>query len=74
MESRVKQIMGDVLGIDPDLINESTRMDSVGTWDSLNHINLCASLEEEFDTSLSVSDIESMVTYPGILKVLRSKQ
>ena len=73
MQLRVKQIMEDILGIAPDLFDESIRMETVATWDSLRHINLCASLEEEFDVTLSVSDIEAMVSYPGILKVLRGK-
>jgi acyl carrier protein len=74
MESRVKQIMNDILGIDPDMIDDFTQMDRTAAWDSSNHINLCLSLEEEFNVTLSVSDIETMVSYSEILKVLRSKQ
>ena len=74
METRVKQIMQDMLGIDAATIGESTRMETVPAWDSVVHVNLCASLEEEFALTLSASDMESMVSYPAILKVLATRE
>jgi acyl carrier protein len=74
METRVKQIMQDMLEIDAATIGESTRMETVPTWDSVVHVNLCASLEEEFALTLSASEMESMVSYPAILKVLATRE
>jgi acyl carrier protein len=73
MEERIKQIMADVLDLDPDSIDESTEMDAIESWDSLNHIQLCLSLEQEFQISLLVSEIESMLSYPDIVQVLQGK-
>jgi acyl carrier protein len=73
MEERIKRVMADLLDLDTNLIDESTKMDRVHTWDSLNHIKLCCGLEQEFDISLSVSEIESMLSYPAIQQVIRRK-
>lgn len=73
MEERIKQVMADILNLNPTSIDESTAMDCVESWDSLNHIQLCLSLEQEFQISLGVSEIESMLSYPEILQVIQEK-
>jgi len=73
MEERVKQIMGDVLDLDPHSINGDTAMDSVESWDSLTHINLCLSLEQDFQVSFTVPEMEAMLSYEDIVRVLAEK-
>ena len=73
MEGRVKQIMADVLDLDPLTIDEGTAMDSTESWDSLTHINLCLSLEQDFQVSFSVSEMEAMLSYEDIVRVLGEK-
>ena len=73
MEERIKRVMGDILGLDPDDIDESTSMDAVESWDSANHISLCIGLEQEFQLHLDVADMESMVSYADILEVMSHK-
>ena len=73
MEERVKQIMGDVLDLDPHSISGDTAMDSVESWDSLTHINLCSSLEQDFQVSFTVPEMEAMLSYEDIIRVLVEK-
>ncbi len=73
MEERIRQIMADILDLDPDTIDESTAMDRVPGWDSLTHINLCLSLEQEFQVALEVAEIETMLSYADIVQVLEHK-
>lgn len=73
MEERVKQVMGDVLDLDPDSIDGDTTMDSVESWDSLTHINLCLSLEQDFQVSFTVPEMEAMLSYEDIVRVLAEK-
>jgi acyl carrier protein len=72
-ESRIKRVMADVLGIDQHSIDEGTSMDGVAAWDSLSHIQLCVGLEQEFDVSLDVAEIEHMVSYRKIVEILQPK-
>jgi acyl carrier protein len=73
MEQRVKEIMADVLALNPSAITDTTSMDSTASWDSLHHINLALAIEQEFNTALEITEIESMTSFAEIMRVLREK-
>jgi acyl carrier protein len=73
VEQKIKQIMADVLDLDAKSIDEATGKDQTASWDSLNHINLVLALEQEFQVSFDVNEIESMLSYKDILEVLDRK-
>jgi acyl carrier protein len=72
-DERVRHVMADVLDLDPDRIDASTAMESVESWDSLTHINMCLALEQEFQVSFDVAEMESMLSYGDVLQVLQAK-
>lgn len=74
MEEQIKQVMADVLDLDLKAIDESTSKDNTESWDSLNHINLVAALEQEFDVSFDVSEMESMLSFYDIVEVVKAKR
>lgn len=65
--------MADVLDLDPASIDLSTTKDDTSAWDSLNHINLIVALEQQFQTSFDVSEIESMLSFSDIVETLERK-
>ena len=71
MEDTVREILGDLLGIDKAAVNERTSSQSVPGWDSLKHIEIVTSLEEEFDIVISIEDIESMMSFPDVVEKLK---
>jgi acyl carrier protein len=73
VEEQVKQVMADILAVDADSIDRSTTKDGTASWDSLNHINLIVALEQEFNVSFEVSEIESMMSFTDILETLERK-
>ena len=73
LEERIKQIMADILDLDPHSIDGSSAMDTIESWDSLTHINLCLSLEQDFGISFTVSDMEMMLSYDDILREIIGK-
>jgi len=73
VERRIKQIMADVLDLNPMSVDDSTCQDRVTSWDSLNHIQLVLALEQEFEVSFEVGEIEAMLSYPDIRQVLERK-
>ena len=73
MEERIKQIMADVLDLNPLAIDGGTAMDTIESWDSLTHINLCLNLEQDFQVSFTVTEMEAMLSYEDILRVLGEK-
>lgn len=74
MEQIIKTIMADVFGLKAEDINSETSMKTTPRWDSLKHIELVASLEENFDMEpMSLDEMERIVTYDLVCKVIRAK-
>lgn len=64
--------MSSVFKIDAKSIDENTVNSNVEKWDSLGHMNLVAALEEEFDIVLDEEDIEIIVSFPNVCKVVEA--
>lgn len=73
MQDRIKQIMADILDLDPNSIDGSTTKDNTASWDSLNHINLTLALEQEFSVLFDVSELEAMLSFDDISDILERK-
>jgi acyl carrier protein len=73
MEQRIREILSNVLGLEETAIDDGTGMDNVESWDSLNHINVCLGIEQEFGISFEVSEMEGMRTYGDIVATVQSK-
>ncbi|MBF0381426.1 MAG: acyl carrier protein [Magnetococcales bacterium] len=73
MEDKIKKLMGDVLDVDAQSIDESTSMDTLASWGSLAHLNICFAVEQEFAIRLEIKEMESMVSYVNIVAVLQAR-
>lgn len=71
IKEKVKSIMQRVFEIEtvPDNISQSNN----GNWDSLRHLDLVVSIEEDFNFSLEPTEIEQMTSLENIISVVESK-
>jgi acyl carrier protein len=74
VEGIIKALMGDILDMDAQSIDESTSMESLDAWGSLAHLNICFAVEQEFGIRLEVSEMEEMVSYVNIVAVLKARK
>ena len=72
-EETLKYVMAIVLGVPVASITASTSMDTVGSWDSIKHLNLILALEEEFKLSIPDADAANITSYPLIKLVLNEQ-
>lgn len=72
-KDNIRGIMADILKVDVSSIDENSSMETLGSWDSANHISLVLAIEEEFDISLDISDIEKMVSFTNIVSTIDEK-
>jgi len=63
MNSRVKNCMALVFGIENDAIDNKASMDNIETWDSLRHINLIIALEQEFGISFPDEEVAFLTSF-----------
>jgi acyl carrier protein len=73
MREEIKEIMADVLGIDPGMIDDSASMGTIESWDSLAQINIVAALEQHYGVTFEVSEIETMLSFPVIVEMVESR-
>ena len=71
METRIKYVMSITFGVDIEQISDDASPESIDKWDSLKHMQLILSLEEEFDVEFSDKEVVEVVSYQKILGALR---
>ena len=69
-ETKLKEVMADVFGVDVSAINESASVDTVEKWDSLNHMKLVLALEGQFNVMLTGEQSVQILSYELIRAVL----
>ena len=73
MEPTLKAVMAAVLGISAESIGDDTSMDTVESWDSIQHMNLVLAIEEEFGVSIPDEDAANITSYP-LIRIVVSEQ
>lgn len=69
-EEQLKQVVAAVLNVDPDSIRPESRMGSIASWDSLQHVILMLALEEEFSVSIPLEDASQATSFAAIKNLL----
>ncbi len=65
--------MADVFGVEADAIADNAAMGVLEPWDSGNHISLVLALEEEFNVSFDVPEIEAMNSFEDVVREVEQK-
>lgn len=67
---KIKQVMSAVFEIPVESIADDASSDNIENWDSLRHLNLILSLEEEFGVSIPDEEVGNLVNYKLIKLVI----
>lgn len=70
---KIRSAFQSALNVDPVIINMDTEPENVPAWDSMGHVTLAASLEQEFGVSFDVDDLMEMENVRAICKVVHAK-
>jgi acyl carrier protein len=73
MNNKLKKIVSEILEVEIERINDETSPQNTESWDSLKHIYLVTSIEEEFDVRFSDEEITEMLNYKLIYMILEEK-
>ena len=73
VEEKIRETLADILDVEEDDITDDFGPDSADTWDSLNNLKMITALEETFEISLTMEEINSMVNFAKIKHVVSSK-
>lgn len=67
---KINEIIVTVFKIDPKEVEKNLGMDDVGNWDSITHMDLIVSIEEQMNIELSGDDIADMTTFDTIRQIV----
>jgi acyl carrier protein len=72
-EWRLKQILAEMFELDPSTIDGTTSVDNVERWDSLQHISMILSIEQEFGVRFTEEEMTELLNYERLRFALASK-
>lgn len=70
IEPRVRSVLAEVFGMQPDLIGADTSSETVEKWDSLAHVTLVLALEDEFAIHFDEEETLEILNFPLIVKTI----
>ena len=74
IELRIEAVMRSVFGMDElDEISSESSPQTISNWDSLRHIQLVVSLEEEFDLTFTDGEITDLISFKSISNTITKK-
>ena len=73
MKETLKELMAEIFEVKESDIDDSFGPESTNTWDSLNNLRLITAIESEFNISLTMDEIQTMVDFKSILSCVGNK-
>ncbi len=73
IQEKAFEIMSLVFKVPLEEIGEESSPDSIGSWDSMKHINLILAFEEEFNIEIDEEETLEMISSKSILNLLGQK-
>ena len=68
--SKYNECFTESLSISKDIVNKELKYNDVPEWDSIGHMTLISSLEENFDISFETDDIIDFSSYNKGIEIL----
>lgn len=74
IDSKVRRIFSNIFDVPAESLAAHSSPKTIPTWDSLHHMSLIVSLEEEFDIAFDESEIAHLLTFAAALEQVSKKQ
>lgn len=71
--ARVQQAFSSAFELDPASITINTLPADIRAWDSMGHVTLASSLEQEFHLTFDVDELMEMENVREIVRIVQSK-
>ena len=72
-ELSLKQILAEIFELDPSTIDNTTSIENVELWDSLQHFSMIVSVEQEFGVRFSEDEMGGLLSYERLRSALAAK-
>jgi acyl carrier protein len=65
---RIRVLIAQTVRVPEERVTSDSSMDTLPEWDSVAHVNLMMSLEQEFDLLLEVEEFETLTSVRAIME------
>jgi acyl carrier protein len=66
VDNRVREIVAEVLDLDPESMWDGMTREEVGAWDSMTHLRLVSALEEAFGIRFTMKEVGEMESFDAV--------
>lgn len=73
IKERLNEVFRDVFDDDSICINENTTSEDIEDWDSLEHINLIAAVEDEFKMRFKMKEVSGMKNVGEMMAIISER-
>lgn len=73
MKKAVCEIIGTIMGVPPESVNETSSPETLSNWTSLNHMNLILALEQEFGVRFTDAQVVELLSVQAIMNALEER-
>lgn len=73
VDARIREVMSEILEVEPGAIRDGFQRDDAPGWDSLNHLRLVSALEEAFRIKFTMKEVGEMDRYEAVRRMVSSR-
>lgn len=73
IELAIRRVLADVFEMPLEDIDKNSTQDNIAAWDSLKHLSLVVSLEEEFNIVFPIEEIGNLISFSLIEVVVKEQ-
>jgi acyl carrier protein len=73
VDARIREVMSEILEVEPGAIRDGFQRDDAPGWDSLNHLRLVSALEEAFRIKFTMKEVGEMDRYETVRQMVSSR-
>ena len=70
---KLKKIIADVCGVDVSIVNESSSVGDFPSWDSMAHLTILSTIEEELNVDFEPEEMMEMEDVKDIAEAVKQK-
>jgi acyl carrier protein len=71
--NKLVEIVAVILDVEPALVTDELSPQQLDQWDSMNHVNICMAVSQEFNVELTADEIRSVEKVGDLVRLLSAK-
>lgn len=71
---KLRDIISSIMGVSQEIITHSSKQGEIPEWDSLGHLRLIMTIEEDFDVKFSMLEIPKYTSIEALMSEIKRQK